>query len=131
MKIIAIVIVVAAVLLGAWELAWRYTHPPAQVDGWSGSESHSVEVRRLPRSDSESPSGLGVYLTPRTTLLHPLQSELLFAGDCSTMGTRWTSSRQLQVLCELAPSGKEPYRPRDSVDGITLKFVILRPRAAA
>lgn len=125
-------VLIAALLVmlgvGLMEALWRRDHPLADAEAGSRSDRQVAQVRFLP-AGSPLPHGRGVFLQPKWAVLLSMQSELAFAGKCSSIATRWAGPDVLRVHCELAEG--EPLLPAAQVDGTRVEVVLQRRRAVA
>ena len=110
------------------EALWRMDHAPGDPKAASQSGSRAAEVRFLPEG-SPLPYGKGVFLRPRGALVLRWQAQLVFAGRCGAMATRWVAPDRLRIHCELLEG--EPWLPRTHVDGTEIEVVLQRKRAVA
>lgn len=126
----AVVLLALLLLLGTAlvEALWRLEHPPADPEAGSRGGGYVAEVRFLPE-DSPVRYGRGVFLRPSGALLLSAQAELVFAGHCASMVTRWLSAQRLRIHCELTEG--EPWLPEAAVDGVEIEVVLQRRRAVA
>jgi hypothetical protein len=126
--LVLIAVLLALLGLGLKEALWRRDHGLADPDAASSSTRQLAQVRFLP-AGSVLPYGRGVFLHPKWAVLLSLQSELAFAGHCSSIATRWTAEDRLRIHCELADG--EPVLPRAEIAGTRIEVVVQRRRAVA
>jgi hypothetical protein len=127
-KIRALSLLLAALLLPllgvlAWEFHWRLRHELLKPQAPSPDATFVAETRSLPPArPGTAPSG--VFLRGRWGWLRSLQPQLVFAGECDEVSTRWFTARRLVIECELR-SG-EPRLLREFVGGVVIELVVQR-----
>jgi hypothetical protein len=114
------VIVLAA--LAANELAWRHSHPLALQPAGAPDEAYVAETRKLPDSALLAPQSTGVYVRGRWAWLRSVRPQLVFAGACDHVDTRWMARRRLVIECELRAG--EPRLLQALVDDVVIELVV-------
>lgn len=110
----------AAVLLLAWEFAWRARHELRKPQAPSPAGAVVAEVRGLPGPQAAT----GVFLRGRHAYLRSLRPQLVFEGECDEVETRWFGNQRLVIECELR-SG-EPRLLQGLVDGVVIELIVQR-----
>jgi hypothetical protein len=118
---LALAVLVVALL--GWEFAWRYRHGLLKPQAPSPDAAVVAEVRSLPPA-TRARNETGVFLRGRFGYLRSLRPQLVFAGECDQVETRWFGARRLVIECELR-SG-EPRLLRDMLDGVVIELVVQR-----
>jgi hypothetical protein len=107
----------------AWEFHWRFRHELLKPQAPSPDAAFIAETRSLP-PPTPGTAATGVYLRGRGAWLRSLRPQLVFAGECDEVSTRWFTARRLVIECELR-SG-EPRLLRDFVGGVVIELVVQR-----
>jgi len=116
----ALPLLLLAALL-AWEFQWRARHDLRKPPASAPDTAHVAEVRALP----PPPAGAtGVYLRGRYAWLRSLAPQLVFAGDCEEVDTRWFGPHRLVIECQLRAG--EPRLLQDVVDGVAIEVIVQR-----
>jgi hypothetical protein len=118
--LVCLALALLAFALLSWEFAWRYRHGLLKPQAPSPDAAVVAEVRSLPLPRN----GTGVFLRGRFGYLRSLRPQLVFAGECDQVETRWFGTRRLVIECELR-SG-EPRLLRDMLDGVVIELVVQR-----
>ncbi len=120
--VLAVAAGVALAGLGATELAWRHAHPLVKAPASASDGAYVAETRSLPESALLAPQSSGVYVRARHAWLRSVRPQLVFAGACDTVDTRWMTPRRLVIECELR-SG-EPRLLQALVDDVVIELVV-------
>ena len=128
LRLVAILLLAAIVVLLAVEFNWRARYALAKPQAPSPDGSYVAEVRKLPDAKPPAPRGTGVFLRGEWAFLRSLEPRLVFAGECDEVSTRWFGPHRLVIDCELRAG--EPYLLQEVVDGIAIELVIQRRFAA-
>jgi hypothetical protein len=123
--ILATFAVVALLVGGAVlyrEVAWRHQFALDTPGTPSPDGAYVAEARRLPDSPLLAPRSTGVFVARRWQLLRSVHPQLVFAGACDTVQTRWMTPRRLVIECELREG--EPRLLQALVDDVVVELVI-------
>jgi len=118
----AIALALAAGALFVREQAWRDDHALVKPAAPAPDGAFVAEVRRLPESPLLAPDSTGVFVQGRRQWLRSLRPQLVFAGACDNVETRWMTPRRLVIECELR-SG-EPRLIQAMVQDVVIELVI-------
>lgn len=110
-----------------WEFQWRWRHALLKPPAASPDGARVAEVRRLP--PGAGPGDRGVFLREGSEDLRSLRPQLVFAGDCDEVETRWFGARRLVIDCELRAG--EPRLLQPLVGDVVIELVVQRRFALA
>lgn len=121
LTLVAACLVILAGLL-VREFSWRDKYALAKPAAPSPDAAYVAEVRRLPESPLLAPQSSGVFVAGRWHWLRSVKPQLVFAGACDNVDTRWMTPRRLVIECELR-SG-EPRLLQALVDDVVVELVV-------
>ena len=119
--LIATLVLASAIVVT--EAHWRIEHALVQPSLTATAGSQVADVRVMPEGSS-TPYGIGVFLRPAWSVLHSLQSTLVFSAYCGQVEAVFADVQQLRIRCDLLEG--EPVLHASVVNGTTIEVTINR-----
>lgn len=127
LRIPALLVATLLLALLAWEFQWRWRHALLKPPSPSTDQAFVAEVRSLP--PGAAPGDRGVFVRGGRAWLRSLSPQLVFAGDCDEVETRWFGDRRLVIDCELRAG--EPRILQPLLGDVVIELVVQRRFADA
>jgi hypothetical protein len=123
LPIVAVLLLLAAALLGFREFRWRSAYPlaAAHAETPSPDGAYVAEIRGLPQALG---LGSGVFLRGRGDVLRSLHPRLVMVGNCEELSARWFGQRRLVVTCVVRAG--DPAVLQEVVEDVKIELVVDR-----